>query len=235
MKKRKVVMLAVAAAAFAFGLLTALRSAPIDDQFTPKVRADLFAGFRGDKPALERAMKTCEQALEVNPKDAEALVWHGSGLFFKGGQAFISGDSETGMDQVTRGIQEMDNAVALQPESVSVRAARATILFESTLFMDNSNPIRGELIDRALQDLKKMYSLQEKTLDQLGTHQKGQLLFGLADVNHRAGNAADAKAWFEKLAEQMPGTPYGERASAYLKTGTLKIEQEHCIGCHTAQ
>jgi hypothetical protein len=44
-------------------------------RFDSKGREDFFAGFAGDNARLERGMKTCEQALAADPKDASASVW----------------------------------------------------------------------------------------------------------------------------------------------------------------
>ena len=46
--------------------------------------------------ALARGMKKCEQALAKDPKNAEALVWHGSGLSYDAKRAFMAGDVEKG-------------------------------------------------------------------------------------------------------------------------------------------
>lgn len=46
-------------------------------RFDMLVREDFFSGFAGDADALERAMKKCEEILAKDPKNAEALVWHG--------------------------------------------------------------------------------------------------------------------------------------------------------------
>jgi len=40
-------------------------------------------------------MKACEETLAQNPKHAEALVWHGAGLFYQSGKAV----SETGLPE----------------------------------------------------------------------------------------------------------------------------------------
>src|ERR1700686_2514610 len=75
------------------------------------VRNAFFAGFSGDAAALDRGMKACEQVLAENPKHAEALVWHGGGLFYMSGQFFRKGDTNKGMELYERGLTEMDNAV----------------------------------------------------------------------------------------------------------------------------
>jgi len=69
-----------ATAAFGIGIGSALLSAP-PDRFDHVVRNDFFAGFAGDEEALERAMKVSGETLAANPEHAEALVWHGAGLY----------------------------------------------------------------------------------------------------------------------------------------------------------
>ena len=96
-------------------------SAAAQQRFDLKVRDDFFAGFTGDNASLNRAMKACEDALRIDAGNAQALVWHGSGLFFESGQAFRAGDSERGMDLYQRGLKEMESAVAMAPDDVAVR------------------------------------------------------------------------------------------------------------------
>lgn len=80
------------------------------------VRADFFAGLRGEWPAFDRAMKLCEDTLAKNPRHAEVLVWHGSGLLYLAGQAFEAGDVPGGQDLWERGLSEMDR-YALQADA----------------------------------------------------------------------------------------------------------------------
>ena len=78
-------------------------------RFDLKVREDFFVGFAGNRAALDRGMKNCEEALSSDPKNAEALVWHGAGLFFLSGQSFQKGDVDKGMALYSRGIARMKN------------------------------------------------------------------------------------------------------------------------------
>ena len=55
-------------------------------RFDYGVRADFFAGFRGDAERLARGMTLCEDLLAANPDHADALVWHGTGLMFLAGE-----------------------------------------------------------------------------------------------------------------------------------------------------
>src|SRR5436309_10611412 len=117
MKRNRVLMFGLGALAFLLAFVFSLRSAPAQERFDYKVRNDFFAGFAGDKTALERGLEKSEAAIKADPKNAEALVWHGSGLYYKGGQAYQSGDMQTGQQLVSKGIAEMDEAVQLAPKS----------------------------------------------------------------------------------------------------------------------
>src|SRR5215472_2382702 len=83
------------------------------ERFDYLVREDYFAGLAGDQAALERAIKVCEDALAKNPKHAEALVWHGSGLMLRSRFAFQKGDIRNGAQWWERGLDEMDQAAGI--------------------------------------------------------------------------------------------------------------------------
>ena len=59
------------------------------DRFDYKVRNYFFAGFAGDAASLEKGMKICEDSIAADPKNAEALVWHGAGLFYESGSSLV--------------------------------------------------------------------------------------------------------------------------------------------------
>src|ERR1700688_3961286 len=88
------------------------------ERFDLRVRTDFFAGFAGDQQALDRAMKLCEEELGRNPAHAEALVWHGSGVFYQSGQFFKAGDRAKGGEYWQRGLGEMENAVKIAPNNL---------------------------------------------------------------------------------------------------------------------
>jgi hypothetical protein len=232
MRRRKLTIAVAGALAFVFGFLMSLRGAPAADRFDYRVRNDFFSGFGGDAEALDRGMKMCEQALSADPKNAEALVWHGSGLYFQGGMAFQSGDPQKGMELVNKGVEEMDRAVTLQPAQAGVRIPRGAVLLQSTLFMPE-NPMKRSLIEKGLADYETVLEMQKDRLDTLGTHPRGELLFGIAGANSRLGNEAKAQAIFERISKELDGTNYQKRADIWLKTRTLTPLQERCVGCHT--
>src|SRR5579884_1513876 len=100
MRPTTVLLIGLSLAACAFG----------QERFDFKVRNDFFAGFRGNQAALQKAMKTCEDALEADPKNAYAMVWHGAGVFYESNAAFQAGDQQKGMELFQRGLKEMDDA-----------------------------------------------------------------------------------------------------------------------------
>ena len=82
------------------------------------------AGKRGDQDRaalranFERASSAYERALQLDPRDARALGGHGMTLV-------VLASFARRADWVTRGLAEMARAVALEPNDVRVRLARA--------------------------------------------------------------------------------------------------------------
>ena len=215
------------------GVGVVLGAAVAAERFDFKVRNDFFAGFAGSQESLQRGMKTCEEILAGNPKHAEAMVWHGAGLFFLSGQAFQKGDVAKGQDLWARGLKEMDDAVALEPDSIGVRAPRGAGLLQASLAVP---PDRApDLIRRGLQDYERIHELQKDRLDKLGEHPRGELLFGLANGWYRAGDQEKARGYYERVVREVPGSEYAKRSKTWLETGTLPKNQMTCIGCHVPQ
>jgi len=204
------------------------------ERFDYKVRNDFFAGFAGDGSSLEKGMKICEDSLAADPKNAEALVWHGAGLFYESGQAFQKGDQQTGGDLWARGLKEMGNAVALAPDQLGVIIPRGAVLLTGSKYVPNPEMARP-LIETGIADFEKAYQLQAPNFDKLGTHPRGELMIGLADGYNRLGNEEKAQEWFERIQKTMPGTPYEKSATTWLETKSLSPAQSGCLGCHTGK
>jgi tetratricopeptide (TPR) repeat protein len=200
-------------------------------RFDMQVRNEFFAGFGGDAGALDRGMKACEQVLAQNPKHAEALVWHGGGLFYMSGQLFRKGDVNKGMELYQRGLTEMNDAVALAPENVGVLIPRGATLLTASRAMPPGDQA-SQLLTQGLIDFEKVYGLQSAYFDTLSGHAQGELLFGLAEGFLRAGNEAKAREYFEKLAAVGPSSGHEAQAKAWLETGKLDRKQATCTGCH---
>jgi tetratricopeptide (TPR) repeat protein len=204
------------------------------ERFDLKVRNYFFAGFAGDLSSLEKGMRVCEETLASDPKNAEALVWHGSGLFYQAGQAFQKGDQQNGMQLWTRGLKEMDDSVALSPDSIGVRIPRGAVLLAGSRFLPSAEMARP-LVEKGVTDFEAAYQLQGPDLSRLGTHPRGELMIGLADGYSRLGNPEKAQQWFERIQKEMPGTPYAKSATTWLETKSLAPQQAGCLGCHTGK
>jgi len=202
------------------------------ERFDIQVRNYFFAGFAGDTASLEKGMKICEDALAADPKNAEAMVWHGSGLFYAAGQAFQSGDQQKGGELWQRGTQEMDHAVELAPDDLGVRIPRGSVLLTASHYVPAE--MARPMIQKGLADFERAYDLQADRMAGLGTHPRGELMIGLADGYSRSGNPEKAQVWFERIQKELKGTPYERSASIWLETKTLAPAQAGCLGCHTA-
>jgi tetratricopeptide (TPR) repeat protein len=221
MMKFKLIVLSLAS-------FSALSAQP---RFDFLVRNDFFAGFSGDAAALDRGMKACEQILAQSPNHAEAMVWHGGGLFFMSGQFFRKGDPNKGMELYQRGLKEMDDAVALAPTNVGVLIPRGATLLTGSRFMPPGEQA-SKLLMQGLTDFEKVYDLQSSYFDTLSGHARGELLFGLAEGYLRAGNEAKAREYFEKLVAAGSAVGHYTEAKAWLETGKLDPKQAACTGCH---
>jgi tetratricopeptide (TPR) repeat protein len=200
-------------------------------RFDMLVRSDFFAGFGGDEARLTHGMEACERTLADNPRHAEALVWHGAGLAFRGGMAFQKGDAQTGADLWGRGLAEMDRAVALEPDNVGVRVPRGALLLQATRYMDPGGA--RPLVAEAVGDYERTLAIQAAYFDTMGDHPKGELLFGLAEGYARLGDMDKARTYFERLVKDAPASGQAPKARDWLATGTLPRSQGlSCVGCH---
>lgn len=221
------------ALAFTAGFTSALLSAP-PERFDHVVRNDFFAGFGGNAEALERAMKTAEAVLAAQPQHAEALVWHGSGLYFQAGMSFQRGDARRGMELYLKAMEEMERAVKLEPDNAGVRIPRGAALLEATRFQNADERVLGE-IRTGVNDYRHVYELQQQNLSRLGEHPLGQLLLGLGDGYSRLGETDKARTYFALIETMLPGTAYAKRAASWKQNGKLTPAEARCIGCHTAR
>src|SRR3954454_20190283 len=201
------------------------------ERFDMVVHTDFFAGFAGDPARLQKGMQTCEQVLAKNPRQAEALVWHGSGLFFQAGQAFAAGDMARGGELSGRGLAEMNRAVSLEPDNVGVLIPQgATLLIGSRNLPGDAGTA---LLEQAVGNYEKVLAIQARYFSTLGDHPKGELLFGLAEGYARLGKPEVARRYFEQLIRDAPGSGQAPKARTWLETGTVpKAQGLGCVGCH---
>ncbi len=220
-------------AAMGLGLVF-LGTGAAQGRFDMKVRNDFFAGFTGNQEALNRAMKFCEDALAVNPRNAEALVWHGAGVFFESGKSFQAGDPAKGGELWQRGLAEMANAVELAPDNIAVRIPRGAVLLSAARSLPSLDMARP-IIAQGITDFEHTLEIQKAYFDTLGAHPRGELLIGLASGYARLGKDEQAAAYFERIRAALPGTPYAASADKWLSTKSLAPREGGCLGCHVAK
>jgi len=202
------------------------------ERFDMLVRNDFFAGFGGDAQAFARAMNKTEETLAKNPKHAEAKVWHGSGVFYKSSVAFQKGDYQNGMTLWQNGLDEMDAAVKLAPENVSVLIPRGASLIASSRFAppDFAKPI----LKTGVADFEEVLKIQQPQFATLSVHSRGELLTGLADGWSRLGENERARRYFERISTELAGSTYEQNARAWLE-GKPEANSPTfftCTGCH---
>jgi len=201
------------------------------------VRNNMFAGLAFDLDAMERGIKLCEQALAENPDNAEALVWRGVGEFTQAGIAFLAEQNQAkGAPFLKQGLTDLNRAVQLEPDNKAVRIPRGVVLMQTSRAMETTNFFYKPFLENARSDFQRAFDLQKDQLDSMGTHELGELLQGLGDLNSRQGKTADAERYYRLMQQKLPGTEYASRAAAWLATKQpLTGEQTGCIGCHTSR
>jgi tetratricopeptide (TPR) repeat protein len=202
------------------------------DRFDMKVRNYFFAGLAGDATSLQKGMKICEDILASDPKQSEALVWHGMGLVSESREAFQKGDQQNGAVLWQRGLDEMDEAAAIAPDALGVRIVRGAVLLIASQYLPDPEAAHP-LIEKGLSDYEKAYSVQGPDLSRLGTHKSGELMIGIADAYARIGQPDKAHQWFERIQKDLPGTLYANSAATWLTTKTLSPQKAGCLSCHT--
>ena len=126
----------------------------------------------------------------------------------------------------------MEQAVRLAPSNVAVLIPRGATLITATRFLPSE--LGKAPLQTGVSDFEQVLRLQEPRFSQLGVHPRGELLTGLADGWSRLGNDAKAREYFERIATELKGSVYEQKAKAWLEN---KPEVNspgffNCSGCH---
>jgi hypothetical protein len=199
-------------------------------RFDYLVRADFFAGMRGDRARFERAMKLCEETLARDPRHAEAMVWYGSGQMVLAGQAFRSGDAAKGRELWELGLRTMAEAVALAPDRAGVLIPRGATLLLAARQIPPGAESRS-LLQTGVADYEKALAIQTPFFERLSVHARGELLAGLVEGWHQLGQDETARTYLERMVTELDGSGYQARAKAWLETGP-PLGGFACASCH---
>jgi hypothetical protein len=186
----------------------------------------------GDQPRFERAMELCETTLARDPRNAEAMVWHGAGLLVRSQQLMREKDFKQSGVLFSNGLDEMDRAVALDPDNPSVLLPQG-----ATLLSVSAAPLPPELSKKLLQkgvrDYEAVLQLQAPYFSTLPLHARGELLTGLADGWHRLGDESKAREYYGRITKECAGSSYAINSEKWL-TNELPVNwRPTCQGCHS--
>jgi len=201
-----------------------------EPRFDDQVRDAFFSGFAGVADDLRRGMAICEAALAVDPDRADALVWHGAGLFFMAGTAFRDGDRDRGLRLQSQGLSEMDRAVALAPDRTATRVPRGAALMGAARHVANP-AIATPWLRTAMTDYEAVVAFQAADWLAMSEQDRGELLGALAEGWDRLGERTKSQTYLERIVAELPRSPYGVRATAWLADGR-RPDRMTCLGCH---
>lgn len=204
------------------------------ERFDHLVREDFFAGFTGNHEALQRGMAKCEEKLNAEPDNAEALVWHGAGLQFQSVSHFQKNEMQKGIELYQQGEAEMERAVQLQPKNISILVPRAAHYIAFSRYVPDKEQ-QCAMLAKVIHDYEEVYRQQQPHFDKLSEHARGELLLGLAEAYLRSGgeeNRSKATALL-KLAQKEKS--YTKEASTWLDAAPDAKPTTFfhtCVGCH---
>lgn len=198
------------------------------ERFDDRIRELFFSGVAGNKTALVEAMDVAEKTLLTNPKHAEALVWHGSGLLLRGRDAREAGDYPKAQALLIKGFAEMDQAVALEPKNIAVLIPRyATLINAAPGFPE---PFRRTSLEKVKADLTASVQSDTRPVSQLSEHSLGERLAAFAVIEDLLGNPSASKEYLEMIKQRLPNSRYAAQAEKRLQGD--KDAHMTCLGCH---
>lgn len=201
-------------------------------RFDMLIRSDFFAGLAGDKDKFNRAMKLAEDTLAKDPKNAEAMVWHGGGVYFESKDWYLQGDYLKGGQFMQDGLREMDDAVALAPNDIAVLIPRAAVLLGSAPHVPMPDLAR-QMFEKATGDYEKILRIQTADFAAMQVHSRGELLGALAEGWHALGEDEKSRGYLQRMVRDVPNSAYSKKAAELLEAppakGPLGVV---CLGCH---
>jgi tetratricopeptide (TPR) repeat protein len=218
---------------FGFAVLVAAGMAAASlaqERFDYQVRDDMFRAFGGNEAALKNALSVIEEKLSEDPDHAEALVWRGGARYWQAGRAFGAGDVAGAQALASAAMVDMDRARALQPGNVGLLVPRAAVLLVAA--RNQREPARArDLAVRAAVDFETALAIRRPAFEQLGQHNRGEYLSGLAESWALAGDREKSESYLRRLVAEIPNSPYAERAAAKLADWGDR-RPLNCQSCH---
>jgi len=161
-------------------------------------------GSAGDKDAVDKGFSCLDTVLALDPTNAVALVYRGSLWTMRGRDAWWP---FTRMSDVDKGIDEMDKAVDLEPDNVSVRLTRGI----NSVHL----PSMFKRLGTALKDFS--YLLKSPSFPHFDARLKSTIYYWAGCAYKQDGQKDRAKMYLQKAVEAAPESETAKNAQNELK------------------
>ena len=196
-------------------------------------REDIFAGLiAGNFEQLDSGMKKLDDILKQTPNDPDAMAMKAGGLTALAVRDLEKGDTAAFNRQYDEAIRLLDSAYKIEAKSIGVNAVYGGVtLYNYTKLPEQRRP---HALQMARRSYNFLYTAQEKGLEKLPLHLKGEVLAGVAEAELRSGNTAQAQVYLKRMIETLPDTPYARRAQQWLATPESVAASGRliCQSCH---
>ena len=146
------------------------------------------------------------------------------------GRAFERGDLAGARAMAAEGMADMDRAIALEPNNIGVLVPRAAVLLAVARNQRDAARMR-ELAGQSAANFETALALRQNAFPNLGQHNRGEYLSGLAESWALAGNKETAEGYLRRILAELPNSVYAERATAKLANWDDR-RPLNCQSCH---
>jgi hypothetical protein len=132
-----------------------------------------------------------------------------------------------------QGMAEINRAREIAPDDMGVKIGRSALLIGMAgSGFDPDDPEGRKLLESAVRDYESVYEAQKSLIAGLSSHNRGELLFGLAAGWSRLGNEAETRRYLETIVRECAGSDYEKEARRDLLKKPFGVVDHSCIGCH---
>jgi tetratricopeptide (TPR) repeat protein len=199
------------------------------------VREDIFAGYlANDMDRFAAGEKRLDVLLRERPQAKAGIVaWQGNVSLFKAVRAHEQNQPDEAERYYKRAAELFNEAAAANPSSVAVAAVTGG---SYALFLDRlPERYRSDMAEKGYAAYKVLLQTQEKQLEKMPLHIKGELLAGLAQMAQRSGRVEEASQYVDRILTLLPNTPYEARARKWKENpGLASRTSLVCMTCHDA-
>jgi hypothetical protein len=197
------------------------------------VREDFFAGIlEGDMSRLARGEKSLETLMQQRPNDKPGLLALKSGIeLYRAVLALEANSREEFERKYKEATDLMTEAQKINKGDPGVSA----VIGGMYVMMADRLPekYRASAWSTAFESYQKLMKLQEKVVDSLPNHLRGELLGGMAESAQRTGKTREMNEAIDKLIAIAPDSAYGKVAKKWKEDPTIaRSTRMTCLSCH---